>query len=41
MYVSYDWEKTLGRFGIDTILLPPSAPLAGAVKESATLARRL
>lgn len=35
MYVRYDWEKTLGRFGIDTILLPPSAPLAGAVKESA------
>jgi hypothetical protein len=35
MYVTYDWEKTLGRFGIDTILLPPSAPLVGVLKESA------
>ncbi len=35
MYVAYDWEKTLGRFGVDTILLSPSAPLAGALKESA------
>jgi hypothetical protein len=35
MYVAYGWEKTLGRFGVDTILLPPSAPLAGALKESA------
>jgi hypothetical protein len=33
--VNYGWEKTLGRFGVDTILLPPSAPLAGALKESA------
>jgi hypothetical protein len=33
--VAYGWEKTLGRFGVDTILLPPSAPLAGALKESA------
>ena len=33
--VSYGWEKTLGGFAIDTILLPPSAPLAGALKESA------
>jgi hypothetical protein len=32
--VKYDWEKILGRFGVDTILLPPSAPLAGALKES-------
>ena len=32
--VKYDWENTLGLFGIDTILLPPSAPLAGALKES-------
>jgi len=32
--VKYDWEKTLGGFGVDTILLPPSAPLAGALKES-------
>jgi len=28
------WEKTLDRFGVNTILLPPSAPLAGALKES-------
>jgi hypothetical protein len=32
--VKYDWEKTLNHFGVDTILLPPSAPLAGALKES-------
>ena len=32
--VKYDWEKTLNGFGVDTILLPPSAPLAGALKES-------
>ncbi len=32
--VKYGWEKTLGRFGVDTILLPPDAPLAGALKES-------
>jgi hypothetical protein len=32
--VRYDWEKTLNGFGVDTILLPPSAPLAGALKES-------
>lgn len=32
--VKYDWEKTLGRFGVDTILLPINAPLAGALKES-------
>ena len=34
MYVAYDWEKILGRFGVNTILLSPSAPLAGALKES-------
>ena len=33
--VKYDWEKILGRFGVNTILLPTSAPLAGALKESA------
>jgi hypothetical protein len=33
--VKYDWERTLGRFGVNTILLPTSAPLAGALKESA------
>jgi hypothetical protein len=32
--VKYGWEQTLNRFGIDTILLPPSAPLSGALKES-------
>jgi hypothetical protein len=32
--VKYDWEKTLGGFGVDTILLPPSVPLTGALKES-------
>ena len=32
--VKYDWEKTFNGFGVDTILLPPSAPLAGALKES-------
>jgi len=29
------WEKILNRFGVDTILLPADAPLAGALKESA------
>jgi hypothetical protein len=32
--VNYDWEKTLARYGVDTILLPADAPLAGAIKES-------
>jgi hypothetical protein len=32
--VKYGWEQTLKGFQIDTILLPPSAPLAGALKES-------
>lgn len=32
--VKYGWEKTLGRFGVDTILMPPTAPLSGALKES-------
>jgi hypothetical protein len=30
----YGWEKTLGRFGVDTILLPLDTPLTGALKES-------
>jgi len=30
----YDWEQTLGGYGVDTILLPVNAPLAGALKES-------
>lgn len=34
MNVKYDWQETLGQFGINTILLPPSAPLTGALKES-------
>jgi hypothetical protein len=32
--VKYDWQQTLARYGVDTILLPVDAPLAGAVKES-------
>jgi hypothetical protein len=35
MKVKYGWEKTLASFGVDTILLPPDAPFAGALKESA------
>jgi hypothetical protein len=31
--VNYGWEKTLDRFGVDTILMPPSTPLTGALKE--------
>ena len=34
MNVKYDWQETLGHFGVNTILLSPSAPLAGALKES-------
>ncbi len=32
--VSDGWEKTLASFGVDTILMPPKTPLAGALKES-------
>jgi hypothetical protein len=32
--VKYGWEQTLARFGVDTILMPPDAPLTGALKES-------
>jgi hypothetical protein len=32
--VKYNWENTLARFGVDTVLLPVKAPLAGALKES-------
>ena len=32
--VKYGWEKILSGFGVNTILLPPSAPLTGALKES-------
>jgi hypothetical protein len=34
MQVKYDWEQTLHRYGVDTILLPPDAALASAIKES-------
>ena len=34
MNVKYGWEQTLSRFGVDTILLPPSSPLSGVLKES-------
>jgi hypothetical protein len=32
--VKYDWQQTLDSFGVNTILLPPSAPLTGVLKES-------
>jgi hypothetical protein len=32
--VKYDWQQTLDSFGVNTILLPPSAPLAGVLKEN-------
>ncbi len=32
--VKYTWQETLDRYGVDTILLPVDAPLAGALKES-------
>jgi hypothetical protein len=32
--VKHDWDKTLSRYGVDTILMPMSAPLTGALKES-------
>jgi len=32
--VSLGWDKTLARFGVDTILMPPGSPLTGALKES-------
>jgi len=34
MNVKYDWQQTLDRYGVDTVLLPTDAPLAGALKES-------
>jgi hypothetical protein len=34
MNVSHDWQKILDGFGVNTILLPPSAPLAGVLKEN-------
>jgi hypothetical protein len=32
--VKYGWEKTLGKYAVNTILMPPNAPLTGALKES-------
>jgi len=32
--VKYTWQQTLDRYGVDTILMPTDAPLAGALKES-------
>jgi hypothetical protein len=32
--VKYDWEQTLARYGVNTVLLPPDAPLASTIKES-------
>jgi hypothetical protein len=34
MDVKYTWQQTLDRYGVDTILLPTNAALAGALKES-------
>jgi hypothetical protein len=34
MGVRPGWEQYLARYGVDTILLPPDAPLAGALKQS-------
>jgi len=34
MGVQTGWEKYLARYGVDTIMLPPDAPLAGALKQS-------
>jgi hypothetical protein len=34
MEVKYNWQQTLDRYGVDTILLPADAPLTGALKES-------
>ncbi len=35
MNVKYDWEDNLKRYGIQTVLLPVDAALAGALKQSA------
>jgi hypothetical protein len=32
--VKHDWEQILDGFGVNTILMPPSAPLSGVLKES-------
>jgi hypothetical protein len=32
--VKYNWEQTLARYGVDTVLLSPDAALASTIKES-------
>jgi len=32
--VNHGWDRTLAQFGVDTILMPPSSPLTGVLKES-------
>jgi hypothetical protein len=32
--VNYNWQRYLNEYGVDTVLLPTDAPLAGALKES-------
>ena len=32
--VKYNWEQILSQYAVDTVLLPPDQPLAGALKES-------
>ena len=32
--VKYKWQRYLNEYGVDTVLLPTDAPLAGALKES-------
>jgi len=34
MEVHAGWEQYLGRYRVDTVLLPPDAPLAGALRQS-------
>jgi len=32
--VNHGWDQTLAQFNVDTILMPPSSPLTGVLKES-------
>jgi hypothetical protein len=34
MAVKYNWQSTLDHYGVNTVLLPPSAALSGVLKES-------
>jgi hypothetical protein len=34
MNVKYDWEQSLNKYKVDTVLLSTKAPLAGAIKQS-------